>query len=66
MSQSNHIADDINAVLTSAHWPRGRTLEQALADIEAVIKLMTSKLNDNKVSVCYRDLETSSGPGPHG
>jgi predicted RNase H-like HicB family nuclease len=66
MSQQNSaIAADVEKVLAAAKWPQGRSLEQALIDIEAVLKLMLGKLNDNKISVGYRAMEATD-PGPHG
>jgi hypothetical protein len=59
------IASDVDKVLAAAKWPQGRSLEQALIDIEAVLKLMLSKLNNNKISVGYRAIEATD-PGPHG
>jgi hypothetical protein len=59
------IASDVEKVLAAAKWPQGRSLEQALIDIEAVLKLMLSKLNNNKISVGYRAIEATD-PGPHG
>jgi hypothetical protein len=67
MSQPNYaIAADVDKVLVSAKWPQGRSLEQSLTDIEAVLKLMTTKLDNNKISVCYRTEEAFiTDPGPH-
>jgi hypothetical protein len=66
MSDANSaIASDVEKVLAAAKWPQGRSLEQALIDIEAVLKLMLSKLNNNKISVGYRAIEATD-PGPHG
>jgi hypothetical protein len=66
MSQQNSaIAADVEKVLAAAKWPQGRSLEQALIDIEAVLKLMLGKLNNNKISVGYRAMEATD-PGPHG
>jgi hypothetical protein len=66
MSQTNSaIAGDVEKLLVTAKWPQGRSLEQALIDIEAVLKLMLGKLNNNKISVGYRALEATD-PGPHG
>jgi len=66
MSQQNSaIAADVEKMLAAAKWPQGRSLEQALIDIEAVLKLMLGKLNDNKISVGYRAMEATD-PGPHG
>jgi uncharacterized protein YeaC (DUF1315 family) len=66
MSQQNSaIAADVEKVLAAAKWPQGRSLEQALIDIEAVLKLMLWKLNNNKISVGYRAMEATD-PGPHG
>jgi hypothetical protein len=65
MSEANSaIARDIAKVLATANWPQGRSLEQALIDIEAVLKLMLGKLNNNKISVGYRT-EDATDPGPH-
>ncbi len=65
MSQTNSaIARDVDKVLAAAKWPQGRSLEQALIDIEAVLKLMLAKLNNNKISVGYH-AEDATDPGPH-
>ena len=67
MSQSNSaIARDVDKVLATAKWPQGRSLEQALIDIEAVLKLMLAKLNNNKISVGYQPDIAITDPGPHG
>jgi hypothetical protein len=67
MSQpSSGIAADVDKVLVSAKWPQGRSLEQSLTDIEAVLKLMTAKLNNNKITVCYGpEAALLTDPGPH-
>jgi hypothetical protein len=62
MSEPNAgIAADVDKVLESAKWPQGRSLEQSLADIEAVLKLMTAKLSNNKIIV----EAFVTDPGPH-
>jgi len=67
MSQQNSaIAADVEKVLAAAKWPQGRSLEQALIDIEAVLKLMLAKLNNNKISVGYQPDIAITDPGPHG
>jgi hypothetical protein len=64
MSQPTvNIARDVDAALTSAKWPQGRSVEQALLDIEAVLKLMTAKLTKNKIGACFHTDATD--PGPH-
>lgn len=67
MSQANSaIAGEVEKVLAAAKWPQGRSLEQALIDIEAVLKLMLGKLNNNKISVGYQPEIAATDPGPHG
>ncbi len=64
MSQpTGGIAAQVDTVLTSAKWPQGRSVEQALLDIEAVLKLMTAKLTKHKVGACFHT--DASDPGPH-
>jgi hypothetical protein len=65
MPQSNSIADKVDAVLVAAKWPQGITPEQSLSDIQAVMKLMNSKLSSTKPSTGAKPAD-ASGPGPHG
>jgi hypothetical protein len=59
MSEPNAgIAADVDKVLESAKWPQGRSLEQSLADIEAVLKLMTAKLSRTSSSVYQAPLRS--------
>lgn len=65
MSQpTGGIARDVDAALASAKWPQGRSVEQCLLDIEAVLKLMIAKLNKNKIGGCFPTLDATD-PGPH-
>ncbi len=63
MSQSTGIAGQVEAVLTSAKWPQGRSVQQSLLDIEAVLRLMTAKLNKHKIGGTFHTEATD--PGPH-
>ena len=42
------MAGQIDALLVSAKWPQGRSVEQALLDVEAVLKLMSAKLSNTR------------------
>jgi hypothetical protein len=65
MAQSNSIAEKVDAVLVAAKWPQGRTPEQSQNDIQAVMKLMNSKLG-GQAGVSPTAAGDPSGPGPHG
>jgi hypothetical protein len=65
MPQSNSIADKVDAVLVAAKWPQGISPEQSLSDIQAVMKLMNSKLSSSKPTTGVKPAD-ASGPGPHG
>jgi hypothetical protein len=64
MSQSNSIAEKVDAILVAAKWPQGRTPEQSQNDIQAVMKLMNSKLG-GKSKGGSPTADDASGPGPH-
>jgi hypothetical protein len=65
MPQSSNIASQIDAVLVAANWPQGLSPEQSLSDIQAVMKLMNSKLSSGKTTTGIKPAD-ASGPGPHG
>jgi hypothetical protein len=65
MPQSTNIASQIDAVLVAAKWPQGLSAEQSLSDIQAVMKLMNSKLSSGKTTTGAKPAD-ASGPGPHG
>jgi hypothetical protein len=57
------IAREVDAALTAARWPQGRSVEQCLLDIEAVLQLMTAKLHSNQIGGSFHtDAMTDSGP----
>jgi hypothetical protein len=64
MSQSNSIAEKVDAILVAAKWPQGRTPEQSQNDIQAVTKLMNSKLGGKSAGITTAAGDPS-GPGPH-
>jgi hypothetical protein len=64
MAQSNSIAEKVDAVLVAAKWPQGRTPQESQSDIQAVMKLMNSKLSA-KGAVSPTAAGDPSGPGPH-
>jgi hypothetical protein len=65
MPQSSSIASQIDAVLVAAKWPQGQSSEQSLSDIQAVMKLMNSKLSSGTTTTGPKPAD-ASGPGPHG
>jgi hypothetical protein len=64
MAQSNSIAEKVDAILVAAKWPQGRSPEQSQTDIQAVMKLMNSKLA-GKAAAMTTAAGDPSGPGPH-
>ena len=64
MSQSNSIAEKVDSILIAAKWPQGRSPEQSQNDIQAVMKLMNSKLG-GKTAGGAVSADGASGPGPH-
>jgi len=66
MQKDSPIADAIAELLSEEDWPHGRTLEQCLIDLEAVMQRMLSLLKHNERDVCvgYKTFDDSTGKGP--